>query len=126
MARLVSFVFLVGLIGCGGPETLKDPVEISGTLKTPDGKPVPDVLVSFSPTTVNGSSAGFKTDDKGEFKGKVIPGSYIWLIGPSTDDEKKAEAAMKGVPEKYRKTTDASDRSVSISSGDTLNLVMSP
>jgi hypothetical protein len=79
--RTVPLVGLVLVLGCGEPAIKHAPV--SGTV-TMDGKPLPNVAVSFQPIgdTMNpGAGSSARTNERGEYTLQVIGGGPGAVIG---------------------------------------------
>jgi hypothetical protein len=104
--------------GCGGEaRKLPDPVEISGTVTTADGKPVKDVQLGLRPKG-EGQPAGCALGADGSFTVSAIPGDFLFFFAPLEDpkaDKAKAKAGFAAVPKPYQEVN--ADHSVSLSAG---------
>lgn len=115
---MVAAMF-VALVGCGGPASIADPVEVKGTVKLPDGRPVKGVILTLQPLD-GGHMAGLKVGPDGTFSGKVIPGRYSFfftMIPPRSDEDdvESLRAALQVIPQAYREAH--MDHTVKVPSG---------
>jgi hypothetical protein len=114
----VALIALVALSGCSGdPSQLPDPVEISGTVTTADGKPVKDVQLVLRPKG-SGHTAGCALGSDGQFKVSAIPGEFMFFFQPMEDakaDKGKVKAGFAAVPKAYQDVN--VEHTVSLSSG---------
>ena len=87
-----ALALLAGLLaGCSSAPPLKpEPVDVSGTVTLPNGRPATDLTVSFLPTESN----QFQTSGKvtaGKFSTKLVPGKYTFMIESPTVPKKYQE-----------------------------------
>jgi hypothetical protein len=112
LAILLPLGMLVAGAGCGGAD-LPPRVPVSGTVNY-QGKPVPNVQVSFVPVDNQKSRPGQGTTDaSGKFViatfeagDGVMPGEYkitVSALDASGGNEKKEKAAKSPIPIKYAK-----------------------
>lgn len=110
--------FTLALAGCSGePRKLPEPVEISGTVTTADGKPVKDVQLTMRPKG-EGHPAGSPLAADGSFKLTTVPGEFMYFFVLSEDpkmDKGRAKAALAAVPAKYQEMN--VEHTVSLSAG---------
>ncbi len=120
-------VFLLGflsiLAGCGyNPGTRQEGAEFKGKLTDAAGRPVPNVSVILQPTFSGGLPSGGKVEKDGSFKGKAVPGDYIFSVAPVAENA-KAMAFLKGINKKYLSPDEANK--VSIAAGGTVEIKLS-
>jgi hypothetical protein len=131
--KRILVMALLALAGCGEPKvSMSDPVPVSGTLKTADGKPVGNVRILLLPmntsagaNAVTDASGGFKLATYDSKEG-AIPGKYrvqlaLVLKGDKAETD-KSQASLKTLPPKY--VADDSPLEVEISSGKSLDIVI--
>jgi hypothetical protein len=110
MTTLCRFIALgllaAACVGCGSSPTL---VEAQGTVIGPDGKPLPNVLVMFTPTATGGakviSSTGV-TDETGKFvltadtgqPGAVLGTHKVTLVDNALATEDEPQAGSRPRP----------------------------
>ncbi len=120
MKRIVFFALAIslGVVGCGGPGQVAEPVHIEGQVTLADGRPVKDVMLTLQPTHA-GRMAGLKLGPDGSFRGEVVPGRYAYCVseqeGKTPAERQRYGAAFKAIPEKYRSAN--MEHVVQISSG---------
>ena len=123
---LLAAVLGLGVGGCGGvtPDTFAEPVDVTGKVTAPGGKPVKDLVLNFQPLG-DGLPVPVKLGADGAFTAKVIPGKYTYYVtaksGRTTDEVLRNEDAwMKTVPEKFR--SGDKDRVIKVEPGQSLDL----
>lgn len=105
-------------VGCSGyvDTTPATEVEVSGTVTGVDAKAFKDTYLLFFPTGGNGAvGTNMKLNPDGSFSGKMFAGTYAYYLGSPTENDRKAEASLKGVPEEVKKVS--LDRTVKVSGG---------
>ncbi|MFM7111218.1 MAG: carboxypeptidase-like regulatory domain-containing protein [Planctomycetota bacterium] len=119
----VLFGCLFFLAGCGySPGTRQEGAEFKGKLTDAAGRPIPNVSVILQPTFSGGLPSGGKVEKDGSFKGKAVPGDYVFSIGPVAENA-KAMAFLKGINKKYL-SPDAANK-VSVAAGANLEIKLS-
>ena len=116
----LATVVAAGLLaGCTpGPSQFEPAVEVTGRVKTADGKPVTDVKLTFNPMD-KGLPVSPKLDKDGKFTAQIIPGKYTYAFEPA--DAKPA--AFKLVPARYHTT--AAEHTVRVEAGKEIVLTLS-
>jgi hypothetical protein len=112
------------LVGCGGAKLLPEPVEISGTVTTADGKPVKDVQLGLRPRGA-GHPAGCALGADGAFKVSAIPGEFVFFFAPLEDpkaDKAKAKAGFAAIPKPYQEATAENVVTLSAGGGNKIQL----
>lgn len=124
---------LLAVAGCGEPKvSMGSPVDVSGSVKTADGKPVGNVRVLLLPMNTK-AGANAVTDATGAFKLKTfdsqdgaLPGKYRVQIAAVMNGNKaeteKSQAALKSLPAQY--TADDSPLEAEVASGKSLDIVI--
>jgi hypothetical protein len=121
------FCFLpAGLLvftGCGyDPGLRNEGSEFKGKLTDAAGKPISGVSVVLQPTIPGALPSGGKVEKDGSFKGKAVPGDYIFSIAPVSENA-KSMAFLKGINKKYL-SPDAANK-VTIAAGGTVEIKLS-
>ena len=107
---------LLTIAGCGyDSSTTADSVDVSGTVKGPDGNPLGNVTLFFVATEKGTIPTQFPLKADGAFAGKMTPGTYSYYVGPAHDGDKKGEALAQQLPESYKKAS--LDRPVKVKGG---------
>lgn len=115
-ALALSALCAVTLAGCNSdPGRRADPASVSGTLTGPDGKPMKNVTLLFTPDFPEGASAGAKVGADGKFTVQIIPGPYLYYLDAASADGKGG----KGL-EKY--TSPSVGRKVTVAAGGSLDV----
>lgn len=99
---LCSFVLIGAVVGCGGPSNLGT---VTGKV-TLDGQPLPDALVTFTPTAAGSPSAG-RTDARGtytlrytrELEGAEI-GEHLVRVSTFSEGDPDSDPPTPADPEK--------------------------
>ncbi|MBL8865090.1 MAG: carboxypeptidase regulatory-like domain-containing protein [Gemmataceae bacterium] len=130
---LILAISLALLSGCGEPKvSMSDPVPVTGTVKTADGKPVPNVRVMLLTVNTQAGANG-TTDAAGNFKlgtydnkEGAIPGKYRVqltpiLKGDNTETENSYKT-LKTLPPRF--LADDSTLEVEVASGKPLDIVI--
>jgi hypothetical protein len=124
---------LFALAGCGEPRvSMSDPVPVSGSLKTADGKPVSNVRVMLLTVNTQAGANGI-TDAAGNFKlgtydnkEGAIPGKYRVQLTPILKGDKaeteKSFATLKTLPPRF--AAEDTPLEVEVASGKTLEIVL--
>ena len=112
---LAAVAGLTAGLGCG-VEKMPDPVEISGTVKYADGKPVKDVQLVLRPKG-EGHMAGGPLGPDGTFTVKAVPGEFMFYFQPleGSKDKTRVKSAFAVVPRSYQDVS--VDHTVSLSTG---------
>lgn len=130
---LILAVTLTFLSGCGEPKvSMSDPVPVTGTVKTADGKPVPNVRVMLLTVNTQAGANG-STDAAGNFKlgtydnkEGAIPGKYRVQLTPILKGDKteteNSFKTLKTIPPRF--LADDSSLEVEIISGKPLDIVI--
>ncbi|WP_197453307.1 hypothetical protein [Caulifigura coniformis] len=111
--RVCFFVaaFSSALSGCGGPET-PELADVTGVV-TLDGRPAPDLLVSFNPE--KGRASDGVTDKDGKYRQQYLfdtPGATLGkhVVKITTyiveDDSPEALKARERVPQRYNRKSE--------------------
>ena len=121
------------LAGCGEPKvSMSNPVPVSGSLKTANGKPVPNVRVMLLTVNTQAGANGI-TDTAGNFKlgtydnkEGAIPGKYRVQLTPILKGDKveteKSLATLKTLPPRF--VADDTPLEVEVASGKVLDIVI--
>lgn len=121
MARrsLVFAAALALLVGCKmQPPAKPEPAEITGTVRTADGKAVGSVKLNLMPTSSDLNQVQTTVAPDGKFKLTAIPGKYTVMIEQSGANEQ----AFRLVPENYR--TNEAAHAVTVAAGTPLEIVL--
>lgn len=113
-------MLLLALVGCSNqidPGKTAEAVDVSGKL-TANGKPVNNVCVVFV-AIEKGQGTQANVTKNGEFKLKMVPGKYTFLIDEIEGDPASAKIADK-IPQKYR--TASPDRAFEVRAGTPIEL----
>jgi hypothetical protein len=110
---------LFSVIGCSGyvSTTPGTDVDVSGTVRGPDGKPLNDVVLYFQPTGGEAMPNQFPLKN-GSFSGKMIVGKYTYYLGAPLQtgpSQKKAETILKTMPASWKEGS--LDRQIDVSGG---------
>ena len=110
ISRMTACLCLAAVVGCGGAGDYPDMGEISGRV-TMDGKPLPDALVTFTPTGSRPSSGvtdenGFyeliySAQVKGAKSGEHVVSISTYLPPGPGDDGMFSEGTPETVPVQY-------------------------
>lgn len=131
---------LAWLAGCSDGK--KDPVPVSGSVKTSSGSPVSGVRLILAP--VHGpttATVGFPLDDAGRFDGQALPGTYTYYLSRAAvdvDDEgrpanaaeakklKEANQKFRRIPAAYQSDKGAGpERQVEVRANSSLSITIS-
>lgn len=119
----LSIASLLVFTGCGyDPGVRKEGSEFKGKLTDATGKPISGVSVVLQPTVPGALPSGGKVEKDGSFKGKAVPGDYIFSIAPVSENA-KSMAFLKGINKKYL-SPDAANK-VTITEGGTVDIKLS-
>lgn len=116
--RLTSALFaaLMALAGCGyDSSTTAEAVDVSGTVRGPDGAPLTNLTVFFLAAEKGSIPAQFPLKADGGFAGKMTPGTYTYYVAPTSDADKKGGAIAQKLPEGYKRA--GADRTVKVKGG---------
>lgn len=106
------FLLVVG-VGCGQTAVPNvGAVDVSGTVKGPNGKPLKDLILNFQPTGGNAQQSAFPIKPDGTFTGKMNAGKYTYFISA---DGRKNEAGFKTLPAGWKEGS--LDRQVDVAGG---------
>lgn len=139
-----GFVAGVALLaGCSYAPAPREPVPVSGVVKTSAGKAVKGVRLILQSTTEGEAAAtfGFDLDDNGHFEGQAYPGMYAFFLStvdveldhdgvrPANLAEakmlKKSQQVLESYPAFYRTPRNIpSDHQVEVVEGRALKLVV--
>lgn len=88
-----ALALLAGLLaGCSStPPQKAEPVDVSGTVTLPSGKPATDITVTFLPTSSSQIQAWGKVTN-GKYAVKLTPGKYSYMIESPTVPKKYQES----------------------------------
>jgi hypothetical protein len=98
---LLALTSLAALVGCGGPGNVG---RVTGKV-TLDGQPLPDAMVTFSPTKAGGSSALGKTDSTGAYTLSYSAGVSGAEIGENRVTISTLPQGKEQVPMEYNTQT---------------------
>ncbi len=134
MYRMIPLALAIALLGgCGEPKmSLSEPVPVTGTVKTADGKPVPNVRVMLLTVNTQAGANGV-TDAAGNFKlgtydnkEGAIPGKYRVQLTPILKGDKteteNSYKTLKTLPPRF--LADDSTLEIEVASGKPLDIVI--
>ncbi len=114
MKPFLCFILLMAsfvLVGCGSGADAVKLVPVSGTVKTSDGTPLSDAVVTFQPQTneMTAPSSSGKTNAEGKFtlqtaigEAGAIPGNHLVRISLAAGDDSDAGgSSQEKIVEKY-------------------------
>ena len=126
---LCSIVLICAVVGCGGGYS--NVAKVTGKVSL-DGQPLPDTLVTFTPTAGGSPSAG-RTDARGNYilhytrdvKGAEL-GEHIVSVSTLSEGDPDSDPPTPDVPEKVSpKYNENSELKKTVSTGaNTINLVL--
>lgn len=120
---IVLIACAIAVTGCGDitPDKIDEPVEVSGTVALPSGKPAKNVTLRLLPTGLQ-RPANMDVGDDGKFTGRAVPGEYTYVFEePAAGTGKtKAKSGLADVPQKY--TIANQEHKVTVSSGGALDI----
>lgn len=103
-------------VGCGSarPPLMDSPINVTGRVADPAGKPVTNVALNLQPLE-HGYLKTIQLEPNGEFKVETQPGKYAYYFTP--------KAGARSVPAQVAQATQASmDRVVVVADGQSLDI----